>query len=244
MNASDRETLAVSFSRRKQGIRHMTSLGIATVGQAPRADIIAQFAEFMPPGTKIHLRGCIDGLSPGEVAALAPAPGEEVLYTKLADGSDTMVAKKHAIARAAATLDKLRADGSDAILFACTGAFPDTLGGPDVVFPSRVLAGLANALLPKGKLGLLVPLPAQVDQLPKKWMRPGLVVVAEPLIPSGDDAASEAAARRMAAHAPDLIVMDCMSYTERHKQAVRRVVGKPTLLAVTAIARILREMTA
>ena len=244
MNGQDRETLAVRLTPRKQGINEMTSLGIATVGQAPRADIIAQFAEFMPAGTKIHLRGCIDGVSLGEIAALAPAPGEEVLYTKLADGSDTMVAKKHAIARAGATLDALRADGAGAILFACTGAFPDALGGPDVVFPSRVLAGLANALLPKGRLGLLVPLPAQVDQLPKKWTRPGLVVVAEPLIPSGDDAASEAAARRMAALAPDLVVMDCMSYTERHKQAVRRIVGKPTLLAVTTIARILREMTA
>lgn len=244
MKASDRETLALAFTPRKQGILGMTSLGIATVGQAPRADIIAQFAEFMPAGTQIHLRGCIDGLSREAIAALAPGANEEVLYTKLADGSDTMVAKKHAIARAAATLDRLRADGAGAILFACTGAFPDTLGGADVVFPSRVLAGIANALLPKGKLGLLVPLPAQVDQLPKKWTRPGLTVVAEPLIPSGDEAASEAAARRMADHAPDLVVMDCMSYTERHKQVVRRIVGKPTLLAVTTMARVLREMMA
>ena len=110
------------------------------------------------------------------------------------------------------------------------------------MFPSKLLAGLANALLPAGRLGLLVPLPAQVTQLPKKWARPGLEVVAEPLIPSGDEAATEASARRLAAHKPDLVVMDCMSYTERHKAIVRRIVGKPTLLAVTTMARVVREL--
>lgn len=220
----------------------MAHLGIVNVGQAPRADIVAQFAALMPEGTRITLRGCLDGASATEIAAMAPAGDEDVLYTKLADGSDTNIAKKHAIARAPGVLDKLRADGADAILFACTGAFPDGLGGPGVVFPSKLLSGLANALLPNGRLGLLVPLPAQVTQLPKKWARPGLEVVAEPLIPSSDDAATEASARRLAAHKPDLVVMDCMSYTDRHKAVVRRVIGKPTLLAVTTMARVVREL--
>lgn len=220
----------------------MAHLGIVTPGQAPRADIVAQVAALMPQGTMITLRGCLDGAGRDEIAGLAPAAGEDVLYTKLADGSDTTIAKKHTIARAPAALDKLRGDGVDAILFACTGSFPDGLGGPGVVFPSKLLSGLAAALLPSGRLGLLVPLPAQVTQLAVKWTRPGLEVVAEPLIPSSDDAATEASARRLAARKPDLVVMDCMSYTEKHKAVVRRVVGKPTLLAVTTMARVVREL--
>lgn len=220
----------------------MSSLGIVTVGQAPRADIVAQFAALAPPGTRCLLRGCLDDASRAEIAALAPRDGEDVLYTKLADGSDTTIAKRHAIARAEATIDRLRADGADAILFACTGAFPDGLGGPGVVFPSRLLSGLAAALLPTGRLGLLVPLPAQVTQLPKKWTRPGLEVHAEALIPSADGAAAEAAARRLAATRPDLVVMDCMSYTQAHKTAVRAVTGVPVLLAVTTMARVASEL--
>ena len=173
---------------------------------------------------------------------MAPAGDEDVLYTKLGDGTDTTIAKRHAIARATGAIGALRDDGADAILFACTGAFPDGLGGPGVVFPSRLLAGLAQALLPAGRLGLLVPLPAQVAQLPRKWARPGLDVVAVPLIPSADRAATEAAARQMASHRPDHVVMDCMSYTQGHKEAVRAATGTPTLLAVSTMARIAAEL--
>ena len=220
----------------------MAVLGIVTPGQAPRADIVAQFAAHLPEGTRIQLRGCMDGLTKGDIAGLAPQNGEDVIYSKFADGSDINLAKKHIIARAPAALELLRKDGVDAILFACTGAFPDGLGGPGVVFPSRLLAGLAQALLPAGRLGLLVPLPAQVAQLPRKWARPGLDVVAVPLIPSADRAATEAAARQMAAHRPDLVVMDCMSYTQHHKAAVHAATGAPTLLAVSTMARIAAEL--
>jgi protein AroM len=222
----------------------MAELGIVTIGQAPRADIVAQFAALMPPETRIRLRGCLDGMARADIAKLAPVGDEDVLYTKLPDGSETTIAKKHTIARAPAALDQLRRDGAEAIVFACTGAFPDSLRAPDVVFPSGLLAALAGALLPSGKLGLLVPLPAQVTQLARKWQRPGVAVVAEPLIPSADATQSEDAANRIAAHKPDLVVMDCMSYTERHKAIVRQAVRVPTLLAVTTMARIVREMMA
>jgi protein AroM len=241
--ACHRDTLPATPAFRNATELPMAVLGIVTPGQAPRADIVAQFAAHLPEGTRIQLRGCMDGLTKGDIAGLAPQNGEDVIYSKFADGSDINLAKKHIIARAPAALELLRKDGVDAILFACTGKFPDSLGGADVVFPARVLSALANGLLPSGRLGLLVPLPAQVTQLPAKWARPGLEVVAEALVPSSDEAATEIAARKMAAHKPDLVVMDCMSYAERHKQVVRRVVGKPTLLAATTIARILRELT-
>jgi protein AroM len=220
------------------------TLGIATIGQAPRDDIVAQVRAQMPTDMRVVLRGCFDGLTPSEVARFSPQTGDDVLYSRLADGTDITLAKRHAIARAPETLAKLRADGAGAILFACTGAFPDSLSASDVVFPSRVLAALAGGLLPKGRLGLIVPLEDQVTQLPSKWRRPGLDVVAEPLIPSGGEDASAEAGRRMATHKPDLVVMDCMSYGETHRGAVRRVVGVPTLLAISTMARVLREMLA
>ena len=88
------------------------------------------------------------------------------------------------IERAPVTLDALRRDGADALLFACTGAFPPMRGDAGVVFPSRILAGLAAALLPTGRLGLLVPAPEQIGKLSKKWQRPGIEIAAEALLPS------------------------------------------------------------
>ncbi len=39
------------------------TLGIVTIGQAPRDDIADLFAAHAPAGTKVILRGALDGLS-------------------------------------------------------------------------------------------------------------------------------------------------------------------------------------
>ncbi|WP_163366642.1 AroM family protein, partial [Klebsiella aerogenes] len=82
-----------------------------------------------------------------------------------------------------------------------------------VIYPSRVLNGLATALLPQGRLGLLVPLPEQAEKLKAKWTRPGLEIVAEALKPSATPEEAAEVARRLADQRPDLVAMDCMSYT-------------------------------
>lgn len=218
------------------------TLGIAVIGQAPRDDIAALFAAQAPAGTQVILRGCLDGMSDDEIAAIAPADGADTLYTRLPGDRDVKISKKAVIARAPQTIAKLRNDGADALVFNCTGAFPAMPGDKGVLFPSRVLAGLSAGLLPSGRLGLLVPLPEQAAKLAEKWARPGIEVIAEALAPSAAAAAVEAAAARLKARSPDLIAMDCMSYTPATKDIVKRVSGVPTLLGVTATARVLREL--
>jgi protein AroM len=219
----------------------MRKLGIATIGQAPRDDIVALFRRFVPPGTEVALRGCLDGLGRTDIAARPPGSGADTLYTRLPTG-DAIISKKHVIERAPATLAALRRDGCDAIVFACTGDFPPMEGDAGVLFPSRVLNGLAQALLPRGRLGLLVPLAEQREKLAAKWARPGLDIVAEALRPSAGLAAAEDAARKLAALKPDLVAMDCMSYTPETKETVRRTLEAPTLLAITATGRVIEEL--
>jgi protein AroM len=218
------------------------TLGIAVIGQAPRPDIAALFAAQAPAGTRIAMRGCLDGLSDGEIDALPPADGGDTLYTRLPSGRDARISKHAVIARAPDTLARLREDGADALVFNCTGAFPPMRGDAGVLFPSRVLAGLAAGLLPQGRLAILVPLTEQAAKLKVKWERPGVEIVAEALVPSGDEAVAEQAATKLKALRPDLVAMDCMSYTPRTKDIVKGVLGVPTLLAITATGRILREL--
>jgi protein AroM len=220
----------------------MAKLGIATIGQAPRDDIAALFAGFAPPGTTVVLRGCLDGLSDAEIAARPPVDGVDTLYTRLRGSRDVSISKKHVIERAPATLAALRGDGCDAIVFACTGAFPPMEGDTGVVFPSRITNALVSALLPTGRLGLLIPLAEQADGLARKWARPGIEIVTEPLRPSADPEEATLAARRLAAHRPDLVAMDCMSYEPALKEAARRALGVPTLLGITATGRVLQEI--
>src|SRR5919109_3947564 len=144
------------------------TLGIITVGQAPRDDIAGLFAQHAPAGTKVVLRGALDGLSDAEVDALKPESGADTLYTKLRGGRDVKISKKAVIDRSPAALAKLRDDGCDVLVYACTGKFPSMDGDENVLFPSRVLNGLATALLPQGRLGLLIPLAEQAGKLSAK----------------------------------------------------------------------------
>ena len=223
------------------------TLGVITIGQAPRDDIAALFAQHAPSGTKVILRGALDGLSDREVDALKPEDGGDTLYTRLrgdgkGSGRDVKISKKAVIARSPAAFRKLRDDGCDVLVYACTGDFPPMEGDGNILFPSRVLSGLASGLLPRGRLGLLIPLAEQAEKLTSKWTRPGVEVVFEALAPSAGESEANAAALRLAAHKPDLVAMDCMSYTPIIKQWVKPALSVPALLAITATGRVLREM--
>ena len=218
------------------------TLGIATIGQAPRDDIATLFSEQAPPSTRILLRGCLDNLTDQQIAQRPPIDGADTLYTRLRGGFDVKISKTHVIERASNTLDELRGDGADTLVFACTGEFPPMEGDAGVIFPSRILNALVESLLPRGRLGLLIPLPEQSNELIAKWQRTAVEVVVETLLPSADEAETLNAAERLADLKPDLVAMDCMSYNRQSKTIVSNTVGVPTLLAITATGRVIREL--
>jgi len=218
------------------------TLGIAVIGQAPRPEIAALYAAAVPPETRIVMRGCFDGLSEAEIDAHAPISAADALYTPLPSGREVTISKRAVTERAPATLAALRRDGADVLVFNCTGEFPAMAGDAGVLFPSRVLNGLAGALLPRGRLGLLIPIAEQAQILSEQRSRPGVEVVVEVLRPSADSGATADAAKRLAAGKPDLVAMDCMSYTLATKEIVHRWISAPILLAVTATSRVLREL--
>ena len=219
------------------------TLGIITIGQAPRDDIASLFATHAPAGTKVILRGALDGLSDAEVDTLKPENGADTLYTRLRGGRDVKISKKAVIARSPAAFAKLRADGCDVLVYACTGDFPPLAGDEGVVFPSRVLNGLATGLLPRGRLGLLIPLRRAGRQAHFEMGAAGSRGRGRsPGAQCRRRTRPGQAARRLAAHKPDLVAMDCMSYTPTTKEWVKGPLGVPALLAITATGRVLREM--
>jgi protein AroM len=218
------------------------TLGAIVIGQSPRPDIERLLQDAVGPSTEVRLVGSLDGLSRPEIDRLTPVDAADTMFTKLPDGSGVVISKRAVTERAQVLIDRFAASGAGATVMCCTGAFGGLAPAGVVVFPSAVLSGLAQGLLPSGRLGLFVPLPAQMHALARKWERPGVEVVAEPLLPLADDAESMAAADRLAARRPDLVIMDCISYTPAHRAAVRQRLACPVLLAVTSTAAILREM--
>jgi protein AroM len=210
----------------------MSTLRVFLIGQAPRPDLEAEIAA-AAPGLRVVLEGALDGLSRAEISGLAPRDGADTLFTLLPSGEAVAISK-------AAVTERLRAhlaSSSGPALLACTGAFAGLPARTDLVQPSAVLNGLADALLPNGRLGLAVPIAAQIPTLTAQRTRPGRDVHAVELRPGSDAPARRAAALALAGWRPDLVVLDCISYTRADKAAFAEVLACPVLLSVAVAAR-------
>ena len=72
----------------------MTKVGLITVGQSPRSDVVPDMAAILGGDVEILEAGALDGLSREQIAPLAPEGDDEILVTRLADGSSVFVGKR------------------------------------------------------------------------------------------------------------------------------------------------------
>src|SRR5687768_11830966 len=102
----------------------MTKVGFITVGQAPRSDVVPDMAAMLGSDVEILEAGALDGLTREQIAALAPEGDDEILVTRLADGSSVFVGKTPIIPRVEARIAALEDRGAVLTVLLCTGAFP------------------------------------------------------------------------------------------------------------------------
>lgn len=207
-------------------------LDVFVIGQAPRPDVEAEISAAVP-GLAIRMQGALDGLTRAELGTLAPKDGADTLFTVLPSGEAITVSKAAVTQRLREKLAAL----SGPVLLACTGSFAGLPARPGLVQPSEVLNALAGALLPRGRLGLFLPLAEQAEALGGARAREGLSVTTVALRPQSDDAARLAAAQRMASAQPELVLLDCMSYSRRDKAVLSTVLSCPILLSISVAAR-------
>jgi len=202
-------------------------MGVVVIGQSPRPSVVDEIAAVLSPGLEIDLRGALDGMTRAEIDAIPPSDGHDALFTLLPNGDSVTISKKAVEA-----------------MLACTGKFPNLAPNGLVILPSAVLHHMVEAVFPKGRLGVFSPLPEQTALIAGKWQRPDVEVVGVTMRPGSDSEAVDEAARKMSALSPDLIVMDCMSYTRANKARVRLSYGGPIILAIAAAARTVEELVA
>jgi len=219
-------------------------IGMITIGQSPRSDVVPDMVEILGPGVEIRERGALDGLSPREIAALAPERGDELLVTRLADGSSVFVAKRHMVTRVQARIDELESGGVILTALLCTGAFPRFRSRRPFVEPQEVLLGLLRGLSWEGRLGILTPSVPHVPQTETRWRAAGFDPVVVPLSPyeEEDPAALRAARLAFAQAQAGLVVMDCIGFRRKTRDALQRELGVPVLVANLFVARVVAEL--
>jgi protein AroM len=219
-------------------------IGLVTIGQSPRTDVVPEMAAVMGPAIDVRESGALDGLSRSAIEKLAPAAHEEILVTRLADGSSVFLGKEKIVGLVEERIAALEREGATMTALLCTGAFPRLRATRTLIQPHPVLLGTLRGLSWPGRLGILTPSVPHVPQTEARWRRDGFDAVVAPLSPyeEEDPAALQRAATAMRDGDAGLVVMDCMGFRRKTRDELSGLTGVPVLLANLLVARVIAEL--
>jgi protein AroM len=222
----------------------MKGVGLITVGQSPRTDVVPDMAEILGADIDIIEAGALDGLTRDQIARLAPEGDDEILVTRLADASSVFVGKTKMIPLVEARIAALEDRGVALNVLLCTGEFPKLASRRPFLEPQPLLLGLLRAMTFAGRLGVLTPSERHVPQTEARWRASGFDAHVVPLSPyeEHDPAAVQRAADALRAGSAGLVVMDCIGFRGKTRDEIAHLAGAPTLVANLLVARVAAEL--
>ncbi|GAB2807581.1 AroM family protein [Streptomyces daliensis] len=229
-------------------------LGLVTIGQAPRTDLTGDIAPLLT-GVRAVEHGALDldRFDGTEAEAnrtrreVGPVEGEAPLISRLRDGSSVVLGHDALAPRMRDAVARCEADGAGATLLLCTGNFPSVPSAWPLLYAEPLVQQGVRAVVGAEPVGIVCPLPAQREDVGRRWARllEGPVRV-EPADPYGEDAAARVAeaAGRLVAGGSRWLVLDCIGYTEAMRAAACAAVGPghPVLLARALAVRLASEV--
>jgi protein AroM len=221
----------------------LKKIGMITIGQSPRIDIVPEMKEVLEPNVEILEAGALDGLTLEEVKKFYPKRQDYILCTRMSDGTEVVVAKRFLLPRVQKCIDQLTGKGAEILLLLCTGKFPQFSSKRLLIEPQKILDHFILALLGENeRMGLLIPLSDQVGQEKRKYRRLKGQMIIKAASPYALKDEVSMAAEELKKEDPHVIMMHCMGYTQAMKKKVMEITGKPTILARSMVARTLREL--
>lgn len=218
-----------------------SKLGTVTIGQTPRPDVAPVVEAQVPAGVEVVHVGVLDRLSEPDIAAqFGPRPREARMLTRLATGKAVEVDATAIEAGVQRRFTELEDAGCTVVTVLCTSVFRGLRTRRAwLIEPDRILPSLVGGLVGARKVGIIAPLAVPLDAFRRKWS--ALQIPAAPAVASpydGDDATLIAAARELQRGGAHALLLDCMGYGPRHRDAAQRATGLPVLQASDLVARV------
>ncbi|MCI6055002.1 AroM family protein [Dysosmobacter sp.] len=219
-------------------------IGAITIGQAPRTDVTSDIMDIFNGKVELMQRGGLDGLTVEQISAFQPQEGDYVLVSRLLDGTSVTFAERYILPRLQEAIHELEEAGARLIVFFCTGKFPASLTAKvPLIYPCDILDRVVPLLTKTSHIITVTPSPLQVEQCQEKWGQYVEKVTTIPASPYGPMADLEAAARQVKDLDGDLVVLDCIGFTQEMKELFARESGKLVVLPRTLLARVVSELT-
>jgi protein AroM len=219
----------------------MKKIGMLTIGQAPRDDLIPGLMEILGEGYEVFEAGALDDVTLDEVKQIPLIKEDYILVSRMRDGTEIKITKKYILPLLQRKLEEIEAQGIRLTVVMCTGKFPQFKSKGLVVTPMEILQGVLKGCLKEGRLGVIYPTVEQVEKGYGDWGRPGVEVYGDTVSPyeAGD---VEALAGRLAEQDLDVVLLNCFGFPSEVKQVIAKKTGVPVIQANAVVARVLKEL--
>jgi len=221
----------------------MKKIGIVTIGQSPRPDVVKEMVPFFGKNVSVLERGALDGLTLEQVKEFFPDKGMTALCTRMNDGSEVVIAKEKIIPRIGQLINDLNENKTFLIILLCVGSFPHFESSCLVVEPQQIVNRCVESIInERHHLGVLIPIPEQEDWARKNFANVTPRITITDASPYGDRSRIIRAGKVLKEANCDLIVMYCMGFTRKLTKEIRSVTGKPVILSSSIVARTVGEL--
>jgi len=220
----------------------MKTIGMLTIGQSPRNDILPELKSILGEGYVVLEAGALDDLSLEDIEKIDIAPDDYVLVSRMRDGRAIKITKRFVLPLLQEKLKELEANGVRLTVIMCTGKFPVFESKGLVVTPSDILKGVLEGTLKKGRLGVVYPAEEQVSGAGSSFGREGVEVYADHISPyEAEDEVGELA-ERLGEQNLDLILLNCFGFDSNMKKVIAEKTGVPVIQSNSIVARVLKEL--
>lgn len=219
-------------------------IGAITVGQSPRTDVTADIMSIFDGKAELCEKGGLDGLTKEEIDEFQPEEGDYILVSRLNDGSSVTFAERFILPRLEIAIHELEKEGAELIMMFCTGKFPDTLKSTiPLIYPCDILDRMVPLFTTNSSIIVVTPSPKQLKQSMDKWSQIVTDVEVISASPYGERKEILKAAEQAKGLKGDVIVLDCIGYSQEMKEIFARETKKPVILPRTLLARMISELT-
>jgi protein AroM len=220
----------------------MTKIGMLTIGQSPRDDILPPLKEILGPGHEIIEAGALDDVTREEIEGIEFRSDDYLLVSRLRSGAEVKIHKRLILPHLQKRIHELEEKGATLTVIMCTGKFPQFESQGLVVTPQEILKGVLESTLKKGKLAVVYPAEEQTHKAESDFGRDGITIYADHLSPYEDKADLDQLADRLTEQDPALIFLNCFGYSSNVKTTVAERTGKPVIHSNVVVARVLKEL--
>lgn len=219
-----------------KGLNSGRKVGLITMGQSNRKDMKENIEDILQPRFDIVGVGILDDYSFEEIKnKFWPKEGEPFIVSSIENNQMVKISQTNAHKLIEEKLNALEQNNIMCNMLMCTGQFPQFSNNGILLKPEKIIYSVLKGLDVQ-RLGIIVPEEEQIEDSLKQYSEFNpQILAASPYGPMENIAKASSKLDKDL----DMVLLDCMGFTENMKKIVQDITGLNIILPRTLVSGIL-----